>query len=204
MLLKNKKILLLLNFIGLIAVFWTAANTAPSLVKDGTIAEISLAAPRCVYHDPNTDDRSEQPCSEVRPGATLADGCYLVEGFLPGTTATAFPCADFDEVLGGASAAAAARAHDCDGQDIAVNVNCANKSNVIYSYLAGIIKFLSAGVGLVIVLMIIISGIQYITARDNPQSTEAAKNRLWNALIALFLFIFMFAILNFLVPGGIL
>lgn len=78
------------------------------------------------------------------------------------------------------------------------------KDNSIIVYTRNIVRFLSAGVGIVIVLMIIIGGIQYITSQGNPQATASAKNRITNAIIALFLFIFMAAILNFLIPGGLL
>lgn len=87
---------------------------------------------------------------------------------------------------------------------LGVDVGCEDKGNVIYSYLAAIVKFLAVGVGIVIVLMIIIGAIQYITSSGNPQAAAAAKGRITNAIIALLLFIFMSAILNFLVPGGIL
>lgn len=78
------------------------------------------------------------------------------------------------------------------------------EDNIIFKYLGALIRFLSIGVGLVVVLMIIIAGIQYIVSAGNPQGIEAAKNRLTNALIALLLYIFMAAVLNFLVPGGFL
>ncbi|MEX0932018.1 MAG: hypothetical protein WDZ81_00230, partial [Candidatus Saccharimonadales bacterium] len=60
------------------------------------------------------------------------------------------------------------------------------------------------GIGLIIVLMIVVSGVQYIASAGNPDTVKAAKKRLNNAVIALVLFIFMAAILNFLVPGGLL
>lgn len=78
------------------------------------------------------------------------------------------------------------------------------EDNSIIVYTRNIVRFLSAGVGIVIVLMIIIGGIQYITSQGNPQATASAKNRITNAIISLFLFIFMTAILNFLIPGGLL
>lgn len=78
------------------------------------------------------------------------------------------------------------------------------EDNIIFRYLGALIRFLSIGVGLVVVLMIIVAGIQYIVSAGNPQGIEAAKNRLTNALIALLLYIFMAAVLNFLVPGGFL
>jgi hypothetical protein len=38
----------------------------------------------------------------------------------------------------------------------------------------------------------------------DPARVKAAKDRLQNAIIALVLFLMMFAILSFIVPGGIL
>ncbi len=76
--------------------------------------------------------------------------------------------------------------------------------NPIFIYLRSIIQFLSAGVGVVVVLMLIISGIQYTTSSANPQALQAAKKRMANAIIGLLLFIFMVAILNFLIPGKLI
>lgn len=77
------------------------------------------------------------------------------------------------------------------------------ENNVIVNYARGFIWFLSRGVGIVITLMIVIGGVQYITARDNPQAVQAAKQKIFNAIIALVLFILMYAILLYLVPYGI-
>ena len=74
----------------------------------------------------------------------------------------------------------------------------------IIAYVKALLQYLSGLVGLVIILMIIVSGIQYLTAYGNPKSITAAKNRLTNAIIGLFLFIFAFALLSFLIPGGII
>ncbi len=49
-----------------------------------------------------------------------------------------------------------------------------------------------------------LDGYQYMTAKDNSGQVEAAKKRILWALIALGLFIFMFSLLNWLVPGGVL
>ncbi len=91
---------------------------------------------------------------------------------------------------------------------IAIPVGCKGDAgdivNPIFDMLGGIIRFLSAGVGIVIVLMIVISGIRYITSAGNPEAIAGAKKMLTNAIIALLLFIFMAAILNFLIPGGLL
>ena len=76
-------------------------------------------------------------------------------------------------------------------------------TNPIIVYLRGIVQFLSVGVGIVITIAIVVAGLQFMGARGNPQAVQAAVQRLTNAIIALLLFIFMAAILNFVVPGGL-
>jgi hypothetical protein len=65
------------------------------------------------------------------------------------------------------------------------------------------IMALSTLVGVVVVAMITLGGIQYSASRDNPQEAQAAKTRIRNALIALVVYIFAFAILQWLIPGGV-
>ena len=67
-----------------------------------------------------------------------------------------------------------------------------------------IVNFFAAGVGVIVLAMIVVGGIQYASAGDNAQNAAAARNRIKNAIIGLILYLFMFAIVNFLVPGGIL
>lgn len=78
------------------------------------------------------------------------------------------------------------------------------EDNPIFVYLRPIIAFLSAGVGLIIVATIVISGIRYITSGGDPQKLQAAKGLLGKAIGGLLLYIFFVALLNFLVPGGII
>lgn len=88
--------------------------------------------------------------------------------------------------------------------------NCCEEANlssdncVIVDYLVTFTRVLSGIVGIVIVIMIAVGGIQYSAARDNPQAVVAARGRIINALVALVLYLFSFAILQWLIPGGIL
>lgn len=77
------------------------------------------------------------------------------------------------------------------------------KTNPIVKDIQTIVNFLSIGVGIVVVSMIIVGGIQYSIAGDNPQAVTAAKKRVTNALVALVAFIFSFAFVQWLIPGGI-
>lgn len=70
-------------------------------------------------------------------------------------------------------------------------------------YLIPLINLLTAGVGLVITIMIVIGGIQYTSSGGNAQAVTAAKQRIFNSLLALFAFAFMWSFLQFVVPGGL-
>lgn len=74
---------------------------------------------------------------------------------------------------------------------------------IIVVYLTMFLKLLARLLGGVIVLMLVIAGIQYITSAGDPGLVKGAKDRITNAITALVLFAFMYAILNFLIPGGI-
>lgn len=87
-------------------------------------------------------------------------------------------------------------------------VNCADCSNVakcpiVTKYVNPLINFLAAVVGVAVVISMVIGGIQYSQSAGDPQAASAAKNRIRNAIIALVTFLFLYALLNFLVPGGI-
>ena len=74
----------------------------------------------------------------------------------------------------------------------------------IISYIVVVINVLSAIAGMAIIASVMIAGYQYMTARDNSGQIMKAKLRIVWALVALALFIFMYSLLNFLVPGGVL
>lgn len=79
--------------------------------------------------------------------------------------------------------------------------NC--EDNCISKDVQTFINFASAGVGVIVLAMIIIGGIQYSLSKDNPQAVQAAKARIANSVIAMLCFIFLYAFLQWLVPGGI-
>lgn len=96
--------------------------------------------------------------------------------------------------------------YQCGGGKAAVptsiDFGCSDKGNPIDDLLFAIIRFLSDGVGLVVIASVIIGGIQYIVSRGDPNATQAAIKRLTSALIALLVFIFAYAILNYVIPPG--
>lgn len=86
-----------------------------------------------------------------------------------------------------------------DCMDVDLSKDCG-----VVNYIVRFTQVLSMLVGVVIVIMIAIGGVQYSAARDNPQAVTAARGRIINALLALVVYIFSLALLQWLVPGGIL
>lgn len=77
------------------------------------------------------------------------------------------------------------------------------QKNPIVKQLNIFVNFLSGLVGVVVVGVIIVGGIQYSLAGGNPQAVAAARKRIIDGLIALFAFLFIFAFVQWLVPGGV-
>lgn len=91
---------------------------------------------------------------------------------------------------------------DCNDPSASGLQNCLQHNKIITD-LNYIIDFLSAGVGIVVVGSIILGGIQYSMAGGSPEAVGKAKQRITNAFIALVAFIFIFAFLQWLIPGGL-
>jgi hypothetical protein len=75
--------------------------------------------------------------------------------------------------------------------------------NPIIDMVFGLIRFLSVGVGLVVIASVVYSGIMYSVSQGNPEKTAQAKSQIQTAIIALIFYLFIFAIVQFLVPGGL-
>ncbi|HEY5806231.1 MAG TPA: hypothetical protein VIS56_02480 [Candidatus Saccharimonadales bacterium] len=74
----------------------------------------------------------------------------------------------------------------------------------VVNYVNPVILLLTGLVGVVAVISIIVAGIQYSASADDPGVVAKAKQRIFNTVIGLIGYIFLFALLNYLVPGGIL
>lgn len=72
------------------------------------------------------------------------------------------------------------------------------------TYINPFIKLLSGAIGVIVVLMVVVGGVQYSSAGSDPQKVAEARKKITNALLALVTYIFIFALLNWLVPGGII
>lgn len=85
------------------------------------------------------------------------------------------------------------------------NAEC-NKENgcdLIAKYVNPAILLLSYSFGLIATLSIIMGGIQYAASAGDPQKVAAAKKRIINTVIAVVAYFFLYAFLQFLIPGGL-
>jgi len=87
---------------------------------------------------------------------------------------------------------------------VPINENSAALTdNPIFFYLRYFLRFLAGGVGLAVVGGIVAGAYLYITARANASQVQQGQTMITNSVIGLLLFIFMFAILQFIIPGGV-
>lgn len=77
-------------------------------------------------------------------------------------------------------------------------------SGLISGYVNPAIKLLSGLIGVIVVISIVWAGIQYASAGGDPGKVVAARKRITNAILALLAYLFMFAFLQWLIPGGII
>jgi hypothetical protein len=90
--------------------------------------------------------------------------------------------------------------HNC-GTDTYFNWGCNGQG--ITGLLLTILNILSVGVALAVVAGIIIGAIQYTSSGGNPEQSKKAMSMIRNSVIALLMYFAMWALLNFLVPGGV-
>ncbi len=85
-----------------------------------------------------------------------------------------------------------------------IELGCEGKGNAILDLLFAMVRFLSYGVGLVIVGSMVYAGIQYTASRGDPNAHALAVKRIQSNVTALLIFIFAYALVNYVVPGAVL
>ena len=84
------------------------------------------------------------------------------------------------------------------------NATCGqNFCDLVAKYVNPAIKILSAMVGILVTIALILGGIEYSTSAGDPQKAAKAKGRITKAVLALVAYIFLYAFLQFIIPGGI-
>jgi hypothetical protein len=75
---------------------------------------------------------------------------------------------------------------------------------LLSKYINPVVNLLAAGLGVIVVASVISGGIQYSSAGGDPGKVAAAKGRIANSLLALAGFVFLYAFLQWVIPGGLL
>lgn len=96
---------------------------------------------------------------------------------------------------------------ECDDGKVKTNFfgndQCIDGQDGIFMVLNVLLSVLTWGIGIAGTLGIVISGIQYMTAKDDPVQMTKAKNRLIQIIIGLAIYAVMWAFLQWLLPGGV-
>lgn len=88
--------------------------------------------------------------------------------------------------------------------DPAANCSRSGGCDLVKKYLNPAIGLFSAVVGIVVVFSIISGGILYSASAGDPQKAAKAKSHIYKAVIALVAYSFLFAFLQWIIPGGLL
>ena len=91
----------------------------------------------------------------------------------------------------------------CGDTDTFFDWGCTSSGEQITPVLIQILNWLAVGVTIAVIGGIIYGAIIYTTSGGNSEQSKKAMGIIYNAFIALALYFAMWALLNWLVPGGI-
>lgn len=77
-------------------------------------------------------------------------------------------------------------------------------TNFVQKYLNPFIRLLSMIVGVGAAISLVLAGIRYSSSADDPSAVSKAKTRIVQTIIGLLAYIFLFAFLNYVIPGGLI
>ncbi|MCW1908710.1 MAG: hypothetical protein KIH63_005215 [Candidatus Saccharibacteria bacterium] len=177
------------------------AMSATGLVVFAPSRTLAVAPPGCYIRQTNGDIQTASCPSSVTPEPNK---CYVANLLSPGigpyneTDCNTITVAGSGTPGDESFSFGEVNKDDCAGDTLNQN-NCG-----VIKLLIGIINALAALVGVIVVAVIVWGGIQYSTSADDPKAVSEAKNRIKNAIFALVMFAFMYAFLQWIVPGGVL
>lgn len=84
------------------------------------------------------------------------------------------------------------------GQD-----NSSTEKSTIWALMLGVLKIMTAGIGIAAVGGIVYGALLYTTAGDKPDQTKKAIGIITNVVFGVVAYGLMYVLLNFVIPGGI-
>lgn len=97
----------------------------------------------------------------------------------------------------------AAQCGDVAVSDALGNCNASPGTNPIFALIQRVITFAAAAFGLVLVLMIVIAGLEYVISGGNPDKAKGAKKRIEQAATGFVMFVIMWGVLQIILPDGV-
>lgn len=90
-----------------------------------------------------------------------------------------------------------------DANGNAVNCSCDDGTgSSVFNVLDLVVNIMTVGVGVLAAIGLTVSGIQYLTAGGNEERTRKSKRRIFEIIIGLAVYVAIYAILQWLVPGA--
>ena len=87
-----------------------------------------------------------------------------------------------------------------EGDDGETCVRDENGSTIM-NILKAVVDIMSVGIGILGVIGISVSGVQYLTAGGNEEQTRKAKHRIFEIVLGLVVYVMIYTILVWLLPG---
>jgi|GEM_PF-1648562 len=120
-----------------------------------------------------------------------------------GTGNTTNGCNGTDSNTSCIDTACAADNTTCADPAASCDTQSGGQCDFIGKYINPAINLLSVIFGILMVISLIIGGISYSTSEGDPQKAGKAKRRIANTIIAVVAYVFLYAFLQFIVPGGL-
>lgn len=159
-------------------IIWFAGLTAAIILALPPLSGIFMAAPVSAQRNPETG----QDLGNIQPAQDSGSGDHQVQFDNPEGKN---PCGAGETLV-----------------KTGVDFGCRGTGNSVYDLLFAILRFLTIGVGIVAILSLIWGGIEFTASQGDPQTSAKAINRMQSTVIALLLYLMIYAIINWLVPGG--
>jgi len=140
------------------------------------------------------------PSAVVYAGPTDPGG-----GSTPSTPATG--CDNSTSAVCSSCPSGSATASGCTQSTSDPAATCSTNGNggtcdLVQKYVNPAIDLLSVIFGLLAVISLILAGINYATSEGDPQKASKAKRRIANTVIGIVAYMFLYAFLQFIIPGG--
>ncbi len=133
--------------------------------------------------------------NQYYPGASVNNpGSSSSSGGAPGSTGTGTGNSSNNSSNSNSGGSGSTGIDQCKGRTDGSGINCLVEL---------VVNILSMAVGGVALLMMVVGAVMYASAGDDSGRVAAAKGIITKTVIGVIVYVFLYAILNFVIPGGI-